>query len=189
MVCEIGLLCENELDTHNPVPSCLGVPDDSEDVIIAVFDDVSKIGDRVSPESFLPKRLGKGEVSVARLAHIGIDDFHNHVVMPGMARAPFVGVARAKVSDIRKLSVNIGNNHHPKMQRGVCVLAQVGKGDHESHAALQSCVKLMLGQARLGIVRLQLGLDLTRTFGVIEDINAVLGAPSANSHSTGGFMG
>jgi hypothetical protein len=150
---------------------------DEETVVMLVMDDSGlKPGERLDRNQFRKQRLKDGDVSLARRAYATIKSVEEFIVIPAMSRGrTVIGASSSLVKSIR--SINPVMEGCQDRMGGVCVLAQVCQGDHDSHAALRECQERGLAghkgdkQAK---IRALVVADLVNKFGVIEDISATL---------------
>jgi hypothetical protein len=91
---------------------------------------------------------------------------------PGQAeKGEFIGIALARVAEIRALGVEIRTNAAVTKVRALCVLDLVEKGDIDAHATAGYCEATEpsgIGQAYLGKVRMTIRMDLANVFSDVS---------------------
>lgn len=169
MVCAPGEICQREGVSHHHAGNGHGPVSNDEVVVYVFFGDALRIGDKLTPDQFPGKRLGRGEISLARKSYATLEDIQQFVIKG----AAVVGASSAITGEIRLIAPEIGG----ATSRGVCVLDDVVAGDHDSHAALRECAhqNAMKDKAK-NTARILVAADLADKFGPIEDIAAVFRA-------------
>lgn len=187
MVCRANFPCERELTTNHFKCSGHGPLHDTESVAIVVFDENLKIGNKLTLEQFPSKKLNRGELSLARISFTTLDDIDAYVIGPDRNReATAIGASTAIVRDIRSIAAIVDGLHPLKIVRGVCVIDKVVSGDHDGHAAFQSCGDHDgLTPPQRGKLRHRIAADLAEKFDVLRDIADVFMPSAANTPSPG----
>jgi hypothetical protein len=153
----------------------------SEVVVLVVFDTSTKIGDRLTAEQFPTKRLGRGEISLARQNYATLESINEYVIKG----RPIVGVATSVVDSIRAIGRGNEDTKAPRILRSVCVIDKVESGDHDSHASLKACDdQELMSPTRRGKVRGALAAELARKFGPIQEIGAIFKSAALSSAAT-----
>jgi hypothetical protein len=182
MACRLGAPCSHESLTQHHVRGGHGPLTDSEVVVIVIFDDRLKIGDNVTSDQFRSNALGRGDVSLARLAFATLDDIKKYVVDPSEAKGiPAVGASIAVVKAIREISRPSDDTRRAIQLRTVCVLDEVDEEDHDSHASLRACDDQKpeaMSEKTRHKVRARLANDLAKKFGAIQDLRTIFNTPS-----------
>jgi hypothetical protein len=156
-----------------------GVVGDNEHVLFAVFDQTKRDGSKIQGNSFDTNALKNQSQSVARQAYTRRGTFDREVAVPGAKqKGPLVGVARAKVEEIRSLVTTLENEGHSQLIREFCVTDSVLPGDYSSHAAIGHCElpQMQLSGNYIGKLRFRMRMDLANVFSEIVETNGVIWA-------------
>lgn len=173
--CCAGQLCDCEKVSHHYDGHGLGIVVDLEVIIFVVFDTRLQVGDKLTSDCFMAKRLSKGEISLARKAYTTLNDIDDFVLSPAKARGETaVGASVIEAKTIRHIVVALDDGHQKRNVRGACVLDKVDLEDHNSHAALKGCTKYgAISDKQLGKLRLQFASDLAKKFGPIQHLQSI----------------
>jgi hypothetical protein len=147
-----------------------GPVSDCEIVIFAVFETTIRDGSRLAQNSFRNSSLAKSAESLARASYLTRQCFDEEIVKPGSSgKGALIGIACAKVADVRALRADFKTNTGIKKVRALCVLDRVDAGDYDGHATAgyAEVTALGVGQTQLGIERARIRLDLANVFSGI----------------------
>jgi hypothetical protein len=123
--------CEEEKTTQHYLGGVggIGPVHSDETVLFAVFDDtpMDKGAGRLWKEAFPTKQLVRSEVSLARKLYTSAAEFLARVVQPATERhGQLIGIARARVRELRALTFVIPTSKPSKSARAFCVIDKVG---------------------------------------------------------------
>ncbi len=181
MVCAVGDICTNELENRHHMGGGLGPIMPEEHVALIVLGTDGAIGAGLEPNMISPKRLGRGEISLARVSHATLDDIRLFVVKEKTC----IGAAAVEVSKLRSVAASWKESGRQMVSRGACVLPDVNEGDHDSHASLKTCAGYEhLGQTLLGTVKTAVCAELRKKFGTIRRVDEIFTAPAPSIPTT-----
>jgi hypothetical protein len=139
---------------------------DGETLILAVFERTRRQGSKITAETFTNLK-GHSE-STARRSFVTRSDFVLGIVQPGEStKGSIVGIATARVSDIRALRADIIVGHATVKVRSLCVIDKVERGDIDGHATIGYAEMKGVSQAQIGRVRANIRMDLANEFSEI----------------------
>jgi hypothetical protein len=177
MECSTGASCRHELLSQHYEATGPGLILSCEEVILVVFDLSMKTGDKLTAEHFPTKKLGRGEISLARKKYATLDVLNDFVIKG----KPVAGATTSTVKSIRAIGRKSDNAKVHELVRTVCVIDKVESGEHDSHASLRACEdQAAMSEPRRHKVRSALAADLARLFGSVQDIAAVFDSPLPN---------
>jgi hypothetical protein len=169
--------CADEQTTQHHLGTGYGPVKGEEHVLVAVFQNTDRDGNRLAATAFKPKVLRRSEFSMARAAYINKAEFEAVVIGPQTAaQGPLLGVVLAEVSKLRGLQFEFQRSYC----RSVCVTDQVTPQDFEAHAALgysETQNSMNLSDKQKKAIRATIHADLADQFGDVLTIERMF--PSA----------
>ncbi len=149
---------------------------DSENLVLAVFEQTKRDGERLSLASFDRKQLVKVNQSIARQQFTRQSVFQAKVVDRGEAtKGKFIGVAMISAEKLRSIYCDQFPGAKPKKTFGFGALDKVESGDFDSHGAFGFLEEAVVPRPReVAALRELLILDLASRFSTIFPIGDIV---------------
>jgi hypothetical protein len=135
MVCHTGETCPRELENRHYTGGGHGPVLPAELVALVVLQPDGTLGAELNESMISPRRLGRGQISLARASHASLHDIQEYVIKGRLC----VGAAAVAAANIRSVIARWNQNNTQVLSRGACILPEVAEGDHDSHASLKAC--------------------------------------------------
>jgi hypothetical protein len=124
MECSTGASCRHELLSQHYEATGPGLILSCEEVILVVFDLSMKTGDKLTAEHFPTKKLGRGEISLARKKYATLDVLNDFVIKG----KPVAGATTSTVKSIRAIGRKSDNAKCTSLLEPYALLTRLNRG-------------------------------------------------------------
>ena len=153
---------------------------DSETIVVALFGDKSRVGERLRDADLEDKQLKRRDQSCSRRGWTSAADFSAHVATTraGIKRN-VAGLAAVQVKKLREFRFKVPSSQPEISGPAICVIDRVEPGDYAGHAAIGYTEAMnALSDPQKKKTRPLVRLEAARRFGGVESADDFRWQPS-----------